>query len=63
LGKLLLLQVAWTLPHHIRAEEALTEVLERFCRQIERVEAGLVEKEQDWQDLSEAEEHSLWKLL
>jgi MazG family protein len=63
LGKLLLLLVALALPADIRAEEALTESLERFCHQIERMEASLLENENDWQDLSEEEERSLWESL
>ena len=63
LGKLLLLLVASALPHDVRAEEALTETLERFCQQIERVEAALAEHEKDWQDISEDEERSLWENL
>ena len=53
--------MAYTLPAGIRAEEALTKTLERFCQQVERVEASLVEQEKGWQDLSEAEERSLWE--
>jgi uncharacterized protein YabN with tetrapyrrole methylase and pyrophosphatase domain len=60
-GKLLLLLVAFTLPADIRAEDALTQTLERFCHQLERVEASLVDQEKGWQDLSEAEERSLWE--
>ena len=60
-GKLLLLLVAFTLPADIRAEDALTQTLERFCQQLERVEASLVDQEKSWQDLSEAEERSLWE--
>jgi uncharacterized protein YabN with tetrapyrrole methylase and pyrophosphatase domain len=62
-GKLLLLLVALALLDDIRAEEALTESLERFCQQIKRVEASLVENARGWQDLSEDEERSLWKAL
>ncbi len=61
LGKVLLLLVAFTLPADIRAEEALTKALEKFCHQVEQVEANLVEKEKDWPDLSEEEERSLWE--
>jgi tetrapyrrole methylase family protein/MazG family protein/ATP diphosphatase len=61
LGKLLLLLVAFRLPADVRAEEALTKALERFCQQIELVEASLMEKGEDWQDLSEDEERSLWE--
>ncbi len=62
-GKLLLLLVAFTLPADIRAEDALTQTLERFCHQLERVEASLVDQEKGWQDLSEAEERSLWEKI
>ncbi len=61
LGKLLLLLVAFALPAGIRAEEELTKTLERFCQQLERVEASLVDQEKGRQDLSEAEERSLWE--
>ena len=63
LGKLLLLLVAFTLPAGIQAEEELTKSLERFCQQLERVEASLVDREKSWQDLSEAEERSLWEKI
>ena len=62
-GRLLLLLVALALPDGIRAEEALTETLERFGQQIERLEASLLENEKGWQDLSEPEELLLWKGL
>jgi MazG family protein len=62
-GKLLLLLVAFTLPADIRAEDALRQTLERFCQQLERVEASLVDREKSWQDLSEAEERSLWEKI
>lgn len=60
-GNLLLLLVAFGLHEDIRAEEALTSGLERFCAQVERVEASLNAAGNDWQDLSEAEELSLWE--
>lgn len=61
LGKLLLLLVAFSLPAEVRAEEALAKALDSFCHQIERLEASLLEKGKDWQDLSEEEERSLWE--
>ena len=61
LGRLLLLLVAFALPRGIRAEEALTEALEKLCQQVERVETYLVEKGKDWADLSEEEERALWE--
>ena len=61
LGRLLLLLVAFALPRGIRAEEALTEALEKLCQQVEHVETYLVEKGKDWADLSEEEERTLWE--
>jgi len=63
LGRLLLLLVAFTLPAGIRAEEALTEALERFCQQVEQVETALAERGKDWTDLSEEEERTLWEKI
>lgn len=63
LGNLLLLLSALALPGSIRAEEELGKALARFCAQVERVEASLMEEGRDWQDLSEAEERSLWENL
>lgn len=63
LGNLLLLLVAFGLHEDIRAEESLASGLERFCAQVERVEASLNAAGKDWQDLSEAEERSLWENL
>jgi MazG family protein len=63
LGKLLLLLVAFTLPAGIRAEEELTKSLERFCQQVGKVEGNLVEEGENWQELSEAEERSLWEKI
>ena len=63
LGKLVLVLVAFGLLADVRAEEALTETLERFSQQIERMEASLLEDEKGWQDLSEPEELTLWKGL
>ena len=62
-GKILLLLVAFALSDDIRAEEALNETLERFCQQVERLEAILLESGKDWQDLAEDEERSLWENL
>jgi MazG family protein len=63
LGKMLLLLVAITLPAGIRAEDELTKTLERFCRQVGKVEDNLVKMGEDWQDLSEEQERSLWENL
>ena len=63
LGRLLLLLVAFSLPAGIRAEEALTEALERFCRQVEQVETSILEKGKDWADLSEEDERTLWEKI
>lgn len=61
LGRLLLLLVAFALPRGIRAEEALTEALEKLCQQVEQMETYLVEKGKDWANLSEEEERTLWE--
>ena len=63
LGKLLILLVAFTLPAGIRAEEALTKSLERFCQEVGKVEGNLVEVGENWQDLTEEQERSLWEKL
>jgi tetrapyrrole methylase family protein/MazG family protein/ATP diphosphatase len=63
LGKLLLLIVAFSFSADVRAEEALTESLKNFCHHVKRLEAILAEKGKDWQDLSEEEEQSLWKII
>ena len=63
LGKLLILLVAFTLPAGIRAEEELTKSLERFCQQVGKVEGNLVEVGENWQDLTEEQERSLWEKL
>ncbi|MEE8621751.1 MAG: hypothetical protein V3T37_06845, partial [Syntrophobacteria bacterium] len=60
LGKLLLLLVAFTLPAGIRAEEELTKSLERFCQQLGKVEDNLVEEGENWRELTEEQERSLW---
>jgi tetrapyrrole methylase family protein/MazG family protein len=61
LGRLLLLLVAVTMPVGIRAEEALTGALEKFCHQIEQIEANFVNKGKDWPELSREEELQLWE--
>lgn len=63
LGRLLLLLVAYAHPRGVRAEEALTEALERFCQQVEQVENYLVEEGKEWADLSEEEERALWEKI
>ena len=63
LGKLLLLLVAFALPAGIRAEEELTKSLERFCQEVGKVEGNLVEVGENWQDLTEEQERSLWEKL
>jgi len=63
LGRLLLLLVALSIPAGIRAEEALTHALERFCQQIERVETYLSERGKHLADLSEEEERTLWEKI
>ena len=62
LGRLLLLLVALTVPAGIRAEEALTGALEKFCHQIEQIEANFVSNGKDWPDLSKEEERALWEI-
>ena len=63
LGKVLLLLVAYDFPADTRPEEALASTLQRFCRQVDRLEASLTEQGKDWQDLSEIQERSLWEKL
>ncbi|NIQ89770.1 MAG: MazG family protein [Deltaproteobacteria bacterium] len=63
LGKLLILLVAFTLPAGIRAEEELTKSLERFCQEVGKVEGNLVEVGENWQDLTEEQERSLWEKI
>ena len=63
LGKLLLLLVAFTLPAGIRAEEELTKSLERFCQQVGKMEGNLVEGGENWQELTEEQERSLWEKI
>jgi MazG family protein len=60
-GKVLLLLVAVAIPAGIRAEEALTRALEKFCHQIEQIEADFVDNGKDWPDLSKEKERALWK--
>ena len=62
-GKLLLLIVAYALPAGIRAEEELTKSLERFCQQVGKVEGNLVERGENWQELTEKQERSLWEKI
>jgi uncharacterized protein YabN with tetrapyrrole methylase and pyrophosphatase domain len=62
-GKVLLLLVAVAIPAGIRAEEALTRALEKFCHQIEQIEADFVDNGKDWPDLSKEEERALWKKI
>jgi len=63
LGRLLLLLVAATMPVGIRAEEALTGALEKFCHQIEQIEANFVNKGKDWPELSKEQERALWEKI
>ena len=63
LGRLLLLLVALSIPAGIRAEEALTHALERFCQQVERVETHLSKRGKHLADLSEEEERTLWERI
>jgi MazG family protein len=62
-GKVLLLLVAVAIPAGIRAEEALTRALEKFCHQIEQIEADFVDNGKDWPDLSKEEERAFWKKI
>jgi MazG family protein len=62
-GKILLLLVAlWRLAE-ISPEEALLDTLDRFCQQLEHLEASLFEEGNDWQDLSVEQETALWDHL
>jgi uncharacterized protein YabN with tetrapyrrole methylase and pyrophosphatase domain len=61
LGKLLLLLVAFALPAGIRAEEELTKSLERFCQQVGKMESNLEGGAENWQELTEEQERSLWE--
>jgi len=63
LGRLLLLLVALSVPAGIRAEEALTHALERFCQHLERVETCLRQRGKHWTDLAEEEERTLWEWI
>jgi tetrapyrrole methylase family protein / MazG family protein len=63
LGRLLLLLVAVTMPVGIRAEEALTGALEKFCHQIEQIEANFINKGTDWPELSKEQERALWEKI
>jgi hypothetical protein len=37
--------------------------LEKFCHQIEQIEADFVDNGKDWPDLSKEEERALWKKI
>ena len=63
LGRLLLLLVAVTMPAGIRAEEALTGALEKFCHQIEQIEANFANKGKNWAELSKEQESALWEKI
>jgi uncharacterized protein YabN with tetrapyrrole methylase and pyrophosphatase domain len=63
LGKTLLLLVALGLQAEIRTEEALDQTLGRFRLWLEGMEARLKADGRSWEDLSEAEEDSLWRSL
>jgi uncharacterized protein YabN with tetrapyrrole methylase and pyrophosphatase domain len=63
IGKMLLLLVAVSLPAETVAEEALTKSLDRFSSELERLEAGLTKEGRNWEDVSEAEERTLWENL
>jgi nucleoside triphosphate diphosphatase len=63
LGKVLLLVVALGFQAGIRTEEALGKTLEHFRRWIETTETRLTMAGRSWQELSEAEERSLWQEL
>jgi MazG family protein len=62
-GKILLLLAALGLQAGIRTEEALDQTLGRFRLWLEEMEVGLKAKGRSWEDLSEAEERSLWRSL
>ncbi|HYR02873.1 MAG TPA: hypothetical protein VES58_05975, partial [Syntrophobacteria bacterium] len=62
-GKVLLLLVAVGFQAGIRTEEALGKTLERFHRWIVAMEPRLTAAGRSWQELSEAEERSLWQEL
>jgi len=62
-GKVLLLLVAVGLQAGIRTEEALGKTLERFRGWIETMETRLTMAGRSWQELSDAEERSLWQEL
>jgi MazG family protein len=62
-GKVLLLLVAVGFQAGVRTEEALGKTLERLHRWIETMEARLSMEGRGWQELSEAEERSLWQEL
>lgn len=62
-GKVLLLLVAVGFQAGIRTEEALGTTLRRFHRWIEAMEGRLDAEGRSWEELSEAEERSLWQSL
>ena len=62
-GKVLLLLVAVGFQAGIRTEEALGNTLERFHRWVVATEPRLIAAGRSWQELSEAEERSLWDEL
>ena len=45
------------------AEEALTKTLDRFCSMLESLEVSLTKEDRKWEDVSEAEERTLWESL
>jgi tetrapyrrole methylase family protein/MazG family protein len=63
LGAVLLLLVALGLQAGVRTEEALDQTLGRFRLWLEGMEARLKEEGRSWEELSEAEERSLWQSL
>jgi tetrapyrrole methylase family protein/MazG family protein/ATP diphosphatase len=62
-GKVLLLLVALGFHAGVRTEEALGKTLEHFHRWIDTMETRLTTEGRGWQELSEAEERSLWQEL
>jgi MazG family protein len=62
-GKILLLLAALGLQAGIRTEEALDQTLRDLRLWLEGMEVGLKAKGRSWEDLSEAEERSLWRSL
>jgi MazG family protein len=62
-GKILLLLTALASQGGIRTEETLNQTLERFRLWLEGMEVGLKAKGRSWEDVSEADERSLWRSL